>query len=335
MKITSILPIALVGMVSTSVFADEFASNFKFLPESQVATMTLLNQGADLVSTVGMRNAIDVAHSTNGTGVFAAASTGYSVYETGSHINTFGNSAMVGGATRLGHNIVLGGFAEGGYSHYHTTNPVSEFDNGIGEIKGAGNIEYYGGGVLVRYNDYCINCIYAEASARVGYSHNETDFGLGEGSSYKSGGIYVGSHIAVGYESDIAGVVGYDLYGKYYYNHQTGDDIFDGEFKFANTNSHRTRFGGRFDLRILQNIRPYIGMAWEHEYDSFANTTATFDDETFGIPAPGVRGNTGIFEAGISDAHMSESSWSFDGSIQGYTGVRKGIGGMFRTHYVF
>lgn len=333
MKITSILPVVLIGMASTSAFAvHPEPSDYKFLPESQVATITLLNQGADLVSTVGMRNAIDVAHSTNGTGVFAAASTGYSVYETGSHINTFGNSAMVGGATRLGHNIVLGGFAEGGYSHYHTTNTSGYFDGG--EVKGSGNIEYYGGGVLVRYNDYCINCIYAEASARVGYSQNEWyDRGnnLDDDYDYKSGGVYVGTHVAVGYESDIAGVVGYDLYGKYYYNHQTGDDAFDGELNFANTNSHRTRFGGRFDLRILQNIRPYVGMAWEHEYDSFAN--ATGDGEM--IPAPGVRGNTGIFELGVSDAHMSESSWSFDGSIQGYTGVRKGIGGMFRTHYVF
>ncbi|MCQ2562298.1 MAG: autotransporter outer membrane beta-barrel domain-containing protein, partial [Alphaproteobacteria bacterium] len=329
---------ALVAVsLSTPAFAgyeiETVPSDFKFVSEGQLASVALLNQGADLISTTGIKNAINAVNVNDGTGAFGAASVGYSKYNTGSHINLMGTSVMAGVATKLNADTVIAGFAEGGYGHAHTTNSISNpmwFGIDDSEIKGANNTEYYGGGVMIRYNDSCINCLYAEASGRAGYVHNEWDGDhMGYGANYTTGAMYAGAHLTLGYESDIAGVVGYDIYGKYAYTHQNGDKIVDNAMDLKNINSHKSVFGGRFSLNTVKRFTPFIGMAWEHEYGSFANADVNMDGDAFGVPAPGMRGNTGIFEAGVTNAKATRSNWNFDGEIQGYTGVRQGFGGTF------
>ena len=109
--------------------------------------------------------------------------------------------------------------------------------------------------------------------------------------------------------------------------------ILGDEFKFDDANSQRTRLGGRFSYALCDELAPYAGAAWEYEFDGKAKaTTYGFD-----VPAPSLKGSTGVGELGLSFTPnvLSQNAFSVDLGLQGYTGMREGLGGTMQMKFEF
>ena len=96
----------------------------------------------------------------------------------------------------------------------------------------------------------------------------------------------------------------------------TGDVV-----DFADVNSHRLRFGGRFTGGANKTFKPYVGAAWEHEFSGAARATTG----GYAIDTPSLRGNTGIGEVGLSWKPASYRGVFADLGVQGYIGKREGV----------
>jgi outer membrane autotransporter protein len=99
--------------------------------------------------------------------------------------------------------------------------------------------------------------------------------------------------------------------------------------RFKDTDSSRVRAGGRFSYTIDDTIAPYIGAAWEYEFDGMARATTN----GFSLPSPSLRGDTGVGELGLSI--KAGELISLDLGIQGYSGKREGATGSAQVKIEF
>ena len=159
--------------------------------------------------------------------------------------------------------LTLGAFFEYGNGSYDTYNSF-------------GNAASVHGGVLARM-DFAPagpGHVYAEASGRVGKTHND----------YDSASPYYGLHGGVGYVWSIDETTSLDLYGKYFWTRQEGDGVklSTGEsLRFDDVDSSRVRFGesrkaelfmkkrsrdltfGVIGFRASSAVKPMKRMTWE------------------------------------------------------------------------
>ena len=72
-------------------------------------------------------------------------------------------------------------------------------------------------------------------------------------------------------------------------------------------------------------------MRHQHELDGKAKaTTSGFD-----IPAPSIRGSTGIGELGLSLTPSKDLPLFIDLGVQGYVGKREGVTGALQIRFTF
>jgi hypothetical protein len=112
-----------------------------------------------------------------------------------------------------------------------------------------------------------------------------------------------------------------------------GDDVRldTGEpISFDAIQSRRLRIGGRYTGKS-GNFQPYIGLAWEREFDGRAN--ASFYGHSMYVPDMAV--DTGIAELGFIFQPSETIPFFIDLSIQGYTGKREGLSGRLELEYRF
>ena len=308
----------------------------KALPEGRAAGMAFVNQGADLASGMGMHAARNAG---SGLGAFAVGQGGASRYNTGSHVDVDGFSLMTGLAWNqqmASGTLLLGAYVEGGWGDYNSHNAFSN----AASVKGNGDTNYYGGGVLGRFDFK--NNIYTEASFRIGQL--DTDFSssnlrdlMGNRASYDSSSTYYGAHLGLGYGWNITDATSLDLSTKYLWTRQNSDSVTvaGDPITFKASDSHRVRTGARLSHAISTEsglaFKPYIGAAYEHEFDGKAKAT------TYGysLDAPDLKGGTGIGELGLSFKPAAGSGLSLDFGVQGYTGVREGASGSFQVKFAF
>ena len=101
--------------------------------------------------------------------------------------------------------------------------------------------------------------------------------------------------------------------------------------QFKDVDSSRLRGGARFAYAVNEQVSPYIGAAYEHEFDG--KTKAATNG--FDIDAPKLTGGTGIGELGLSLKPSPALPLSFDVGVQGYVGKRKGVTGSFQMRFTF
>jgi outer membrane autotransporter protein len=89
--------------------------------------------------------------------------------------------------------------------------------------------------------------------------------------------------------------------------------------------------GTRFAYAVNEHFSPYIGAAWEHEFDGRARATAYGDS----IKSPDLTGDTGIGELGLTLTPSATLPLSFDLGLQGYTGKREGVTGSLQVRLEF
>ena len=119
-----------------------------------------------------------------------------------------------------------------------------------------------------------------------------------------------------------------------FWTHQDGDSVklsTGDPVKFKDVDSNRLRLGGRFVYAVNDFISPYIGAAWEYEFDGNAKATTN----GYAIKSPDLTGSTGIGELGLTLKPSATLPLSLDLSAQGYTGKREGATGSLKIKFDF
>jgi hypothetical protein len=267
-----------------AAYADSAAApQAKALSEGFLGGLALVNQGADAIAGQGMESAVRSARAARGDiaggyglATFGTLSGGWSRYNTGSHVDMSSFSLMTGLSRGLelspGY-LTLGAFFEYGNGSYNTYNSFSN----AASVKGGGDMYYIGGGVLGRmdFTNSGPGHFYAEAAGRAGGLHNEYSSGdlrdnPGRKADYDSSSAYYGLHLGAGYVWNLSEKASLDLYGKYFWTHQEGDSVTlstNDPVKFEAADSQRLRGGARFAYAVNEYVSPYIGAAYEHEFD--------------------------------------------------------------------
>lgn len=312
--------------------------------EGRIGSAAFVGQGAELVAGPGMLSALAAAQSAHsGPFTFGTMGGGTSRYNTGSHVDVDGFSLMAGFGWNValdeGKNgkLLLGPFFEAGWGSYSTYNSFRDASS----VKGNGDINYYGSGLMARYDTPY--GFYIDSSLRGGRVEMDFDSGdirntiTGEKANYESGAAYYGLHTALGYLWDITDPMTLDTYTRYLWTRQEGDSVsMAGErYRFDAVDSHRWITGARllYDAPLESGavLTPYIGAAFDYEFDS--ESTGTVNGRK--IDSPDLKGATGSGELGFSFKPAATSALSFDLGAQGYTGKREGVSGSVQFKFEF
>ena len=184
--------------------------------------------------------------------------------------------------------------------------------------------------------------LYFEGSVRFGRvesDYQSSDFLTATGNRvrYDSSAPYHGLHAGLGYIWNFAENTNLDIFAKYLWTHQGGDSVtIEGDrIKFKAIDSHRLRAGARLNHTVNTasglSVAPYIGAAYDHEFDSQANSTVN----GVSVEAPEVKGGTGMGEIGLVFKPSPNLPLSFDLGAQGYTGKREGVTGSLTINVIF
>ena len=340
-----------IRVVNTSTQAQA-----KVPAESQAASVAFLNQAANLMSGAAIDNAQTVTQASSKQvyrqvsansiqesrqtpkrapwAAFGAFNGGKSRYTTGSYADIDGFSLVTGLAKNSNlspnNDLLFAVFLEYGQANIDTQNIFSTHT-----VNSYADGDYYGAGLFARFNYR--SKLYTDVSLRVGLNEiHQTSFEYaafrGRDINYFTDTVYYGTHLALGYLLDITDNNGIDIYGKYFWTHQNGDSaaIAGDLFNFDAINSHRTRLGARYSYDLLGYVKPYIGAAWEYEFNGDAKYSV------YGITAgiPSLAGSTGIFELGITIT-IDAIGLSADFAVEAYAGVREGTSGKIQLAYTF
>lgn len=323
----------------------------KALSEGFVSGLGMVTQGADVAAGQGMSAAVSAAKAGSsakggsaGGGAtpagFGAASGGSVRYNTGSHVDMRSYSLMAGlawGADMAPGRLTFGPFFEYGNGSYNTYNSFSN----AASVEGDGSTRYLGGGILARMD--FINTgpghIYVEASGRAGGLHNKYESSdlrdaAGRSAEYDSSSTYYGLHFGTGYVWNITDQASLDMYGKYFWTRQKGDSVTlstGDPIDFKDVDSNRLRLGSRFNYTVNDYISPYVGAAYEREFDGKARASTNGYD----MKAPSMRGDTGAGELGLVYTPSARLPLTFDLGVQGYVGKREGVTGSLQAKYEF
>jgi hypothetical protein len=305
----------------------------KALSEGKAAGAAFLAQGADLVAGDGVANAV-LAAADAGPSVFSGVSYGHSRYETGSHVDVDGFSLLIGAA--FGTDVSIGRFTVGAFFEYGNGSYDSYNDFATYSVDGSGDTDYVGGGLLARleFAKSDNGTTYAEVTGRAGRISSDfasDNIWADRHVTYDVSSTYWGVHLGLGRIFNITDTTSLDLYGKWLYTHQGGDSaVIEGDqFTFDAITSSRLRAGIRITTSITDVVRPYFGVAYEHETDGKANASAL----GLRLDTPSLGGGTGIGELGLSV--LSQDRFHFDIGIQGFVGQRQGVAGNIRFTYNF
>ncbi|OUO53640.1 hypothetical protein B5F76_05135 [Desulfovibrio sp. An276] len=314
----------------------------KGISEGYLSGLMLTLQGADLVATRGMQAAMAATKEVEDvTFTPWATVSGSSVrYNTGAHADLNSFNMLTGIALGKGFDagrVTVGAFFEYGTGSYKTSN---SFD-GHGSYDGKGDSYYLGWGLLARmdFADTGPGHFYVEGSGRMGglynnYSNEDLRDGFGREAEYDSYAPYYSFHAGLGYIWDINEQASLEFYGKYLWTRECGDSVTlstGEEVDFEDIDSSRLRFGTRLDYRVNEYITPYIGVAWEHEFDGESSATTN----NLPILEPDLRGDTGIGEIGLTITPSETIPLTVDLGVTGYVGTREGISGSLLVKWTF
>ncbi|WP_297322740.1 autotransporter outer membrane beta-barrel domain-containing protein [uncultured Bartonella sp.] len=335
----------------------------KSYAEGRAAALGLVGQGSDLIAVAGIDKIRILVRSSEDKITqynvipFMIANGASQRYKTGSHFDVDGFNMAVGLATGFefsaGHKATIGALFEYGRGTYDTYNSFTNFAS----VDGDGDTDYKGGGIFGRVDfagtglGYVKNLaadqadgLYVEASLRAGRASSKFDVGrnadvLGNFTgvyrgSYDSDVTYFGGHVAGGYVLNFDDKQSVDVYGRYLWTHTDSDNVSVGyeKLNLDSSLSSRIQIGGRYSYAYSDLFKPYIGAAYEYEFDGEVKAK-TYE---FNLNRPSLEGSTGIFEAGFSLIPLpSNKALNLNVNGQGYVGQRQGGGGGIEIKYEF
>ena len=308
----------------------------KAIAEGAAAGLALVNEAAN----AGMAFARSFSPEEGIAAPFVYVQGSSLTHETGSnvHLNAVSLMAGIGGGLETGAGkLSSGAFFEYGRGSYTTNN---SFDNAA-DVNGDGTSWYMGGGLLAKmeFLETGPGHFYVEGSAHMGQLHNQYDSkdlqdAGGRIARFDLDSPYYSLHGGLGYVWDITETQELDVYGDYIWTRVQGTDetLTTGDkFEFDDMDSSRVRFGARYTYKGHERFKPYVGVAYEHEFAGSCEST------TFGhnVAAPSFEGDTGMGELGITMTPSKDLPLSVNLGVQGYVGQKQGVSGNCLIKYEF
>ena len=331
----------------------------KTYSEGRAASLAFVSQGSDIIansmgtiSSLATRTDHRFNHPLYVPFIITGGSS--SRYQTGSHVEIDGFNMIAGLAfgfnLEAGHKVTTGAFFEYGRGTYDTYNSFDRFAS----VKGDGDVDYKGGGILARIEfagtglgrvkdlkQSQTDGLYIDAALRFGQSSGKFDAGRNPDrefadyrGSYDTNVNYFGGHVTGGYVFNFDDKNTLDVYGRYLWTRLESDDvkINNEKLHFDSSTSSRIKLGTRYSYQYNDVFKPYIGAAYEYEFDGDIDARAY----QFNLDKPSLEGSTGVFEAGFSMNPIRDNkalTINVDG--QGYVGTRRGGGGSIKLKYEF
>jgi hypothetical protein len=330
-------------LTATTIDGARLNPKTKTLGEGFVGGFVTVKEGQDLIADMSINNIAYIAQTASDIAPFVIGSKGSSKYDTGSFVDVDSIHLIAGLAFNTdlddlyGQSLTTGAFFEAGESSYETDN---ELDTAA-SVKSRGDVKYYGLGALARFafSPSEIGRLYFDAAIRGGRAKNSfisddlTD-NFGVKAEYDIKGLYYGAHAGVGYIFNLTDNSHLELYGKYLYLHQDGDSYTlstSDEVKFGDINSQRVKGGFNLFYTINEYFTPYIGVAYEHEFDGKSKGSIY----GFELESPDLKGESYIGELDLAITPSRDSSFFIDLNVKGYIGKREGISGSLKMEYGF
>jgi autotransporter-associated beta strand protein len=303
----------------------------KPIPEGYLTGVALLNSGVDFAD----RIKLDTAHLAPGPQVFGTVGGGRIRYTTGAHFDMDATHLIAGSSSSVDlaqGRATAGVFFEHGEGDYDTRNCCA-----AGKIKGSGDSEYSGVGLLGRVE--ADNGTYAKAtlrSGRVNTDFHSSEVEQGVITKYKSRAAYYGASLSLGRFLKLNDTTSIDIYGSMFLTHENGDKakLSTGEqAKFSAIDSRRVKLGTRINGMIdaEKTLSAYAGVAYEHEFDGKAKARI----DGYKIEAPKLKGDSGIVELGLTLNPANNKPLTFNFEVQSHSGKREGVTGSLRVNYKF
>ena len=292
----------------------------KSILQGHLAGIGLLNQSnAELSGSLKDLYALaGLAPDSEGATGFANATAAGEKVTTGSHIKLKGGTVKAGVAGNFKNNAgtsLVGAFAEYSKADYDT-----HLDDGT---RGSGDTMHYGLGFFA--NHTFESDFYLQGGLKFGKvetDYESSDFGRhanGNTVSFGTNSSYVGLQVGAGQIMRLGDSDTIDAYAKYLQTRVSSDTakLSSGEtYHFDSVQSKRLRIGAKYEHAFNDKFSAFAGGAVEREFDGEANAKW----QGFNLPAPTMKGNTGIVELGVSTG----GSVKVDASVQGFGGRRKG-----------
>ena len=272
--------VSISGAEDTAISAETIKNSqrLKSLVETQAAVVTVLNSGADMLTSAGVTQATASATAADSRGQFApfAAMGGSNLRaKSGSHVDTKGYGIDIGFAREIkkGQNTYLIApvveYGRGSYDSYQ--------DNGI---KADGKSSFWGVGVLGRQTN--AKGVYYEASLRAGRTKSDyKGYLVDRQAEYDSESNYLAGHLGWGMIKKVNAKNTLDTYVKFFYTQQDGDKVkvkinggaASDEISFATVEIKRLRIGARLTHKVNDSSHLYGGLAYQGELDGKARAT--------------------------------------------------------------
>ncbi|PPB57396.1 autotransporter outer membrane beta-barrel domain-containing protein [Campylobacter hyointestinalis] len=304
----------------------------KNIAETSAMMGGMVNEGAEMTSSSGMKNASSATMSNGGESSNFGALGGQNVrLNSGSHVDVKGLSFIVGVSKQANDAFMYGAFVEAGFGNYDSYNDFGA----AGSAHGWGDNKYYGGGFLGKFD--MIKNYYLEASVRAGrvYSdYKSSDINPSQNAEFESSRIYWGGHIGFGKIFELNSVSNLDIYTKFFVTRLGSDEIevIGEKIKYHNSNSIRARLGSRYSYYLDDNFEIYGGAAFEREFNSDAKATNLTQNQD--LVSPTLKGNTAIGEFGFK-FKTPFKPLTLDLNLQGLTGKREGVTGGINAEFKF
>jgi hypothetical protein len=259
--------------------------------------------------------------------------------ETGSHVDldNFSGTLLLSQTNDAGSGLLtVGAFAEFARGDYETFNFIPRY----GHVFGEGDVDTYGGGLLVKATTAAGT--YVEGSLRGGVIDNDFHVSRDPWSqtpnihSYESENSYFGAHLGVGHKLALAEFTNLEGYGRFFWT-RVGEDSFTtragDQIKIEAIDSARVRTGARVNHSLADNmLKIYLGAAAEWELDG--QVKGTTNGDAF-VRAADTKGTTGFGELGFVLTPIPGGNFSINAQAFGYTGNIKGGGGSASLNFNF
>ena len=304
------------------------------LMQSSIASAATMYAADELLidSTMKSRNGV------RQTGPFAAARVGKYDLDVRGDLETNVISGLLGYAVNL-QGSEIGAFVEMGHGTYDTKTAVA---SPLGKIRGDGKPNYVGLGVYGNYTTPW-EWLHFTGYVKGGWLRNEFSAPIaGVSVDFDRTSNYWGAHLGMYGEVQAAEKIKNRTFLNYFYDGRESESyeasgssaVAGARFHFDALNVHRVQAGSLFEYQHSSALRPYAAVTYEYAFKADAEGSARDHIGTLAMNGTDLEGSTGILSLGWTFMNRAKT-FEFDGGVNGYVGVRKGVSAQLQAAWKF
>ncbi|WP_417201723.1 autotransporter outer membrane beta-barrel domain-containing protein [Sutterella wadsworthensis] len=304
------------------------------LMQSSIASAATMYAADELLidSTMKSRNGV------RQTGPFAAARVGKYDLDVRGDLETNVISGLLGYAVNL-QGSEIGAFVEMGHGTYDTQTAAA---SPLGKIRGDGKHNYVGLGVYGNYTTPW-EWLHFTGYVKGGWLRNEFSAPIaGVSVDFDRTSNYWGAHLGMYGEVQAAEKIKNRTFLNYFYDGRESESyeasgssaVAGARFHFDALNVHRVQAGSLFEYQHSSALRPYAAVTYEYAFKADAEGSARDHIGTLAMNGTDLEGSTGILSLGWTFMNRAKT-FEFDGGVNGYVGVRKGVSAQLQAAWKF